>query len=589
MIRALLYLRIRSLQNRLFSTARRLRQPKYLMGAIVGAAYFYFFFFRRIPATQAYARPGTGGAPHAFDTVLLAPLVGAVVMLVLLAGRLVLTWVSPEENPGLRFSEADICFLFPAPVTRRMLIQYNLLSSQFTILISSVCLTLIANRWSFLGGSALTHALGWWVILSTVNLQFVAAPLTVAQLTRHGIGGARRRAFGLVLLGVFLVSSAIPIWDRLRAPVGSDLAGPGELAAYATSLVDVGPLHWLLAVFKIVVRPFLAANLRAFLLAMGPALALLALQYVWVVRMETSFEEGSIALAQKSAQFIAARREGRRLFSSAPPRARREPFRLAERGRPETAFLWKNLISTWSCFTPRALFLGAGIVILVCKWMPRQSAGGALAGLGIAAVIMAAYTLVLGPQYARQDLRHDLSNADMLKSYPLEGWRIVLGELLAPVAILGGLWWLELLTLGLTVPAHGPAWLAPGLRLPFFMGLALVAPLVSALQLLAPNAGALLFPAWVQTPRNQGPGIDALGQRLIFMFGQIVATVIALLPAALSAAILVFASEWLIGWAGAILLATGAVVVILVGELWIGIWWLGERFERFDPAVDLRP
>ena len=48
MLRALFYLRFTSFKNWLMVRGRRLRQPKYLIGAVVGCAYFYFFFFRRI-------------------------------------------------------------------------------------------------------------------------------------------------------------------------------------------------------------------------------------------------------------------------------------------------------------------------------------------------------------------------------------------------------------------------------------------------------------------------------------------------------------------------------------------------------------
>ena len=41
MLGALLYLRLTSLKNWLRSRVRRLRQPKYLAGLIVGAAYFF--------------------------------------------------------------------------------------------------------------------------------------------------------------------------------------------------------------------------------------------------------------------------------------------------------------------------------------------------------------------------------------------------------------------------------------------------------------------------------------------------------------------------------------------------------------------
>jgi hypothetical protein len=524
---------------------------------------------------------------QASNPLTLSPLIGAIVLLVLLAGRVILTWLSPQENPGLRFSEADIGFLFAAPVTRRMLIQYNLLSSQFTILLSSLCLTLIADRWSYLGGNPLTHAIGWWVILSTVNLQFVGAPLTLAQISRRGVSGPNRRIVGAALLGLFVAASAFFVWRHAHPPGPSDMAGPAQKIAYAASLLDVGPLHGLLALLKVVFGPFLAPGWRAFLFALGPALLLLAAQYFWVVRMETSFEEGSIALAHKTAQSVAARREGRQVFNPAPNKTRREPFRLADRGWPEFAFLWKNLLSTWSGFKPRTLLVTAFVILLSSKELLRHQAGrDIMAVLGVLVCMLAGFTVVLGPQYFRQDLRGDLANADILKTYPLPGWRVVLGELLAPIAILACLWWLELLALGFALP--GPAWMTPGLRLPFFLCLGVLAPPICALQLLVPNAGALLFPAWFQVSRNRTIGIDAVGQRLIFMFGLLLATAVALLPVVLAAGLLIFATQWLIGLGAAMAIATAAALAILIGELGLGIWWLGSRFEKFDPATDLR-
>jgi hypothetical protein len=512
-------------------------------------------------------------------------MIGAFALLGIVAIRLAFAWLSPEANPGLRFSQADICFLFPAPMTRLMLIQYNLLSSQFTILVSSLLLTLVAGRWSFLGGNAAMHAIGWWVILSTVNLQFIAAPLTVAQLTSRGVSAPRRRAAGLLALGLFLGATGLAVWRHARPPRQADLAGSGQMLAYAIGQVDVGPMHWVLAILKIVFGPFLAPDWRAFSLAIGPALLVLLAHYVWVVRMEISFEDGSIALAQRTAEFNSARREGKRIFGGIPTRARRDPFPLPRRAPAEIAFLWKNLASTWSGFSPRTALLCAGAILLGCNWLAREPFGhGVLKFLGGLALVMAAYTLLLGPQYARQDLRADLSNADLIKAYPLPGWRIVLGEIMAPVAILGALLWLELLVVALALPEPRFPWMAPDLWIPMLVCLGVLAPFVSAMLLFVPNAGALLFPAWFHALRSRTAGVDAIGQRLIFTFGQILATVIALVPAAVTAALIYVATQWLLGNAAALAIATAAVIAIIAGELWVGIWWLGERFEKFDLA-----
>ena len=127
MLSALLYLRLTSLKNLLRSRLKRLRQPKYLFGAVVGAAYFWFFFFRPMGggagAVGAFAA-GTGTGAGAAS--LTAPL-GALLLLMFVT----LGWVLPTEKPGLPFTEAEAAFLFPAPLSRRALIHFKLLGSQF--------------------------------------------------------------------------------------------------------------------------------------------------------------------------------------------------------------------------------------------------------------------------------------------------------------------------------------------------------------------------------------------------------------------------------------------------------------------------
>ncbi len=211
-------------------------------------------------------------------------------------------------------------------------------------------------------------------------------------------------------------------------------------------------LYWLTLPFKIVLGPLLAAGWLEFMRALGPALVLLVAHYIWVVRAETSFEEASIALAEKRTALIAAMKEGKYRLGTAKPKARHEPFRLASTGgRPELAFLWKNLLSTSAFFRPRTFFVMAGVIVAGWAWlMLSPGHRGTLAIVAGMSLVFAGYTLFFGPQVARQDLRSDLSHADILKSYPLRGWQILLGELLAPTAILTGLLWPTLLAAALT-------------------------------------------------------------------------------------------------------------------------------------------
>ena len=58
MLRASLYIIACSARNRVVRRLRRLREPRYLIGAVVGGAYMYFAVFARISRAR---RGGSGG------------------------------------------------------------------------------------------------------------------------------------------------------------------------------------------------------------------------------------------------------------------------------------------------------------------------------------------------------------------------------------------------------------------------------------------------------------------------------------------------------------------------------------------------
>ena len=288
-------------------------------------------------------------------------------------------------------------------------------------------------------------------------------------------------------------------------------------------------------------------------------------------------------------------------------------------GRPETAFLWKNLISIQSWFNirvvPILLLMGGFFIATSSRNFHRGAATLSASGSGVqlyaplvlaAAAFGAFYVMLLGPQLLRQDLRSDLHNADLLKAYPLPGWQIVLGQMLTPAIILAGLLWCFDLAVGWVVfSGFSPALaFSTGTRLTLLGCLAAAVPPVVLLQLVVPNGAALLFPAWHQSSRTRAGGVEAIGQRLIFTFGQFIMVVIALLPAVIVAGLIIWASAgwtyWLAARGGAgssapashvvaLLIATSCGLIIVSGEVWVGLWWLGRRFDRLDIAGELKP
>jgi Putative ABC exporter len=580
MISALLYLQFHSIKNRLFLRIKRLRQPKYLFGAIVGGTYFYFYFFR-------YFFGFRGGRGNFVSTatpenLALFESIGALIFLAVI----LLGWLLPNQRGALAFTEAEVAFLFPAPVSRRGLIHFKLLRSQVAILFTTMLLTLITNR---VGGHPWIRAAGWWIILSTLNLHFLASSFARTMLLDRGITNWQRRLAIFVLLVVSI--AAIFIWAKRTMPT-VDFSQFEDFQAVKNFIQYVfasGPAPYLLYPFRLVVRPYLAQNATAFLAALGPALLLMALHYVWVVRSNVAFEEASVEAARRLTEKIAAIRSGNLRGSTQKLKGRRAPFLLRPIGPQPIALFWKNLIGTGSGFTPRLWIVLGATLIFVCAILRNLIGSSDLLPL-IAMItgMLLLWSLLLGPQLLRHDLRKDLALADMLKLYPLRGWQIVLGELLAPAAILTVFQWLLLIfTVMLLSRWPGGAPVEWPLRIGIGFGAAIILPILNLITLQIPNGAVLLFPGWFQAGKEGAHGIEATGQRLIFMLGSLLVFIIALIPAGIVFALAFVLLQLAFGLLLALPIASIAAAAVLAIEAGLGMRLLGWLFERFDVCAEL--
>jgi len=550
----------------------------------VGAAYFYFFFFRNLFTGRGGVAAGTADATPP-ETLLMFESLGALALFAMVLSA----WIFPHERAALAFTEAEIAFLFPAPVTRRTLIHFKLVRSQIAILFTTLLLMLITRRFGG-GGTAWIRAVGWWLILSTLNLHTLAASFARTRLLERGVSNWRRRVVVLSALSAVLAAAVLWVRRTIPAPEASDFASLDTIKYYVRHALESGPAFYVLYPFRLVIRPYLAPDAHAFLLTFGPVLALMLLHYWWVVRSDVAFEEASVELSRKLAERIAAIRAGGNWHSTAgKQKKKRPPFALRPAGIPAVAFLWKNLISAGQAFTLRTwLFLA---LFAICIGGPmgasRLTPGWLPPTIGIVTAILAGYSLLLGPAILRQDLRQDLVNADVLKMYPLRGWQVVLGELLAPTAILTGAQWC-LLLLAVTMFSRIPEGDAVPLtnRLSFGAGAAIIAPMLNLISLVIPNASVLLFPSWVQIGRERAGGIEVIGQRLIFMLGSVLVFAFALLPAAVLFGLVFFLSRLFLGMITALPLSAAVAAAVLAAEAGLAIWWMGRLFERFDLSAE---
>ncbi|MGD0253632.1 MAG: putative ABC exporter domain-containing protein [Verrucomicrobiota bacterium] len=572
MIAALLYLQYHSSRNRLVSRFKRLKQPKYLIGAIAGGLYFYFYIFR-------YLFHGFGGRPAVNLTVSpehlqLFELLGALVLFVIV----LLAWIIPHERAALTFTEAEVAFLFPAPVTRRTLIHFKLMRSQLRIFFSVLLLTLFSRRF---GGNVWIHAFGWWLILSTLNLHLLGSSFARTLLLDRGISNWLRRllVFGLAVA----MAGSVWVWAKRTLPeLGpADTTDFNAILDYAQRVLTAGPALYLLYPFRLVVRPFLAPDATAFFAALAPVLLLFLLHYLWVIYSDVAFEEASVEASQKLATRIAAVRAGNWQGAKKNQKAKRPWFKLTATGPSATALFWKNLIGVGQIFSSRIwIFL---IVVVVAVGVGLGNVGHNRNLTFVAAILVAialGYSLLLGPQLLRSDFRNDLPLADILKTFPMRGWQIALGEILAPVAVLAAFQWLLLLVgagLVFFLPVKQEA-----LFLAIALGAAVLLPVLDLLLLLIPNAAVLLFPSWFQAGKDSPRGIEATGQRLIFALGQLLVLLLALLPAAAAFVGVFFLLYFAFGPAAAVPLASLAATIILAAEAGFGVMLLGKLFERFD-------
>jgi hypothetical protein len=577
-ISALWFLQSRSLYNAAKARLLRLRQPRYLIGGIVGIGYLWAVFFRRFFQTRTTANiggwdlsPETAGWIEAAAALALAVYVVSV-------------WVFAGDRASLAFTEAEVSFLLPAPVSRSALLNFRLLRAQPGILLSTFFFNLFTGRSHSLF-EWFSHGFTLWLVFTLLFLHSIGASFAIQRLTERGLAGWRRRL--VVLTIVLCLVGAVYAWIQ-AAPAAAPVRDLDALQDRIRALMSAGPAPWLLAPFRWVVRPWFTRTLSEFLVALGPALLILVGHYLWVVRANVSFEEAALEASRKAAVLLAAARSGN-LHQLAPPKVRRDPFPLPSLGFPPLALLWKNLIAAGQLFTGRIWFfalLGIGTFV-VTSALTRDSFSGLQNASMIAtsvSMMLLMMSLFLGAQVVRHDFRSDLAQMDMLKALPLPAWQVVLGQLLAPIVILTAFQWLLLgVLLGGSLGLSGkPDDAITPWRFPGVLSAAFLFPGINALVLLLPNTIALLFPAWAGTQQGRGGGIEVMGQRLVFSLGFALVLVIGLLPAGIIGALCWWIAQLVVGPAWALPIAALPAALVLLAEFAAGVRGLAFAFDRYD-------
>src|SRR5829696_8924188 len=228
MLRASLYIIVCSAKNRARLRLRRLREPRYLAGAIAGGAYMYFSIFGRFRGRRAATarRRRSGGSLS--ELPWLGPVLPPISGMALMAFAAV-SWAAPLESGLLEFSDAEMQFLFPAPISRRELLIHRMLRSQIGLLFGALIVGVAVPSAS--GSNRLMIGAATWFLMATAKVYF-----TGVSLTRARIRAAPSRAAGWVVPALLLVAVAIVVTALTRAFVA---ASPSSISDALRLVLDV--------------------------------------------------------------------------------------------------------------------------------------------------------------------------------------------------------------------------------------------------------------------------------------------------------------------------------------------------------------
>lgn len=590
----------------------RLREPRYLLGGIVGALYLYFWFIGPL----LHGGLGRHGPAAAFRLSPEATLFLQVLAAAVLALNASLFWVVYTGTPVLHVTEAEVQFLAPAPLPRHALLHFSLIRTELALTFAALVVA-----WA-VGRAFVPHlwqaVVAAFLLLSTMQLH--ALGLAFWKGRQSEAPPATRRLMHAATAAAALLGLGVLAWlvALARAALAILLARPDNVADFSDFAVGAravlpGLAPWtvgfvpqvLLAPFRATLAPALAPDSFAFLKALPAAIVVLAAHYAWVVRTNVRYEEAALEGARRSAERLERRHAGR--HQGLPSEARRVtvPFSLHSEGRPELAVLWKNLISRGRWRLGRAATVWAGVTLFIL--VTSFAAAGAypkvatpvLLVLGITSTGLAVGLALAVPMSYRNDFREDLERAAVLRTWPLSPIRLAAAELAAPLTIAVATAWV-LLGIGAAAMAGGRmafAWQGAqwspiaagpvpiGWAAPILIALAVLLPALSAAALVVQNSAVLAFPGWFPPGGQRSAGFEHMGTRLIGFAATMLLLTFALTPAALVTALAAWLSWSLLGsWSLVPASVLGSVPVWL--GVAAGLTVLGRLFTRFDVSSE---
>ena len=594
-----------------------MQQPQYLLGLLVGVAYFWLFalrFFLRAGDRTRWMEAPLEGVTDFLPAVHLS-------VALFIAVAVSLWWLVPFGKSSLDLKETELHVLLAAPIPRRHILQYAVLKNQREILIGCLIISFFSVSRSVADFS--WHFLTVWMLLSLWDLHARGRGLWIAQLGELSAQTAWRRRVALVFgIGLFWLAVAPGLARLASALLNTPLDAmadqlPAILAADTiwanAKLLSIGlsPFVWLTEPLFAGLDPDGGPTGR--LAALLFPVMLLTLHNEWVVRSQVRFEEASLARSRREA---AKKDAASRFWKTSRARRQETPFRLVPRGQPGTAIVWKNLMLAHRIPLARLVlygFVAVGVLstLLATTLVPDRVRSVIAGMLVIAGVVTLVFIPLMAGHQWHNDLRSDdLLRLELIKTWPLASWRLFAAEVVAPTIVAtlysaGGAGLILAVAIGSTLAGPGvgsrvvlvPAELAGYVGVPDLLLIAVA--LLGALPLLATiaclsatlqNLLTLLFPSWVQLgPRKTG-SVAHMDQGILTMLFLVLAIAIGLLPGSLLVAAWLWIQIRFVGipltaWEVPVIglvLALPLLVIIAALVILGGAFW-----DKLDPSAEI--
>ena len=542
---------------------RRLREPRYVAGAIVALLYFYWFAFRHdvVQKSSPLRRAGVNETMMLFVTCIAFVIIVA-------------AWALTKSSPGLVFSEAEIQFFFAGPVNRRQLIAYKFVRSQLRGLFSAFMFSIFVFRGA--------HFLGCWVGFIAMDVYTTFVAFARARLKLANIGWLwRMAAVAIIVVATFFVA------ERQFRARWSDVTAAAktkqQVAKAISSIAAEPPLGLILTIPRLFGVALYSQSVPSAASAMGLLLIFSMFFYVMTVLLDVSFEDESLIASQRS---LARQAQGRRSRRSATAMNRFVvPFGPFERGPASMAIVWKNLVGTlrMSSFPAMGAIAVAAFAVAAVIFRANEAVVATIGGVGLG---LSGFFMLSGPMALRSDMRVDILRLDMVKTFPLSAEELLASEMAGPLVIIA-LLELLMITTSVVILNYTPMATAFFVSPEFVVSALIFVIPICAIQLLIHNAAIILFPAW-STSGEATRGFSAIGQRLLMLIGNLATLTLSLIPAAL----LFIPSAWLmmklLGKSPfAILIATIPAAAVLIVEIILALKMLASQFENLDVANDV--